>query len=90
MIQNDIDRNVFQNNKNNSRNRNVPVNDINDKFEELDEKIGESVEKIKENISNGLEKGIEVIKQKSIYDMVNDISPKLVNKLEKFIHKNKK
>lgn len=90
LIQNDIDRNVFRNNKNNSRNKNIPVNEINDKFEELDEKIGESVEKIKENISNGLEKGIEVIKKKSIYDMVNEVSPKLINKLENFIHKNKK
>lgn len=49
--------------------------------------IEDKVVKLKENISNGLEKGIDVIKKKSIYDIVNDVSPKLVNKLEEFADK---
>lgn len=49
--------------------------------------IEDRVEKLKENISNGLEKGIDTIKKKSIYDIVNDVSPKLMSKLEEFADK---
>ena len=73
-----------QNNKENN-----VSNQINEKFEEIDVKIDEGIEKLKENISNGLEKGMDIIKKKSIYDIVNDVSPKLVNKLERFVNKNK-
>lgn len=46
-------------------------------------------EEVKENISDGIIKGVDAIKNKSVYDVVNDINPNVINKLSKFI-KNRK
>ena len=77
--------------------KNVPAKQkIKEGYSEIFSKVvnryqeeGGFFEEVKENISDGIIKGVDAIKNKSVYDVVNDINPNVINKLSKFI-KNRK
>lgn len=88
-------------NEENTDSNNFDFDELKIKLEEnvgkLKDNLSKSLEKGKEKLANGkesfaieMEKKIDVMKNKSIYEMVSDISPNFMNKMEGFIKKNRK